>query len=825
MLTRILSIALLVSEPVGRISYSALSDEACKTGQLDLYKDVPVNSGNIEVGGYKLEYSLPKKGRAYDVIPIEYTLTQPAGTRRAAVEAIAFEDAAKAGDAPLFDLAIPGNMGIELEYLGSICADFMNDEYIPLTADPKTPVSPYPPFKRDELVCSSTIREADAVWFKFRITNTGDTIFDPEGIGATLAGPILIKFADDGSEEWRAQPVNLFERQLEYIYPGESVEEWVNFWCPQISQKNGLSEGNYRVDFRMLYKYYREYDWMVNIWEGAEFARLEVPIKVTADGGNTPVETRFEVTDTDEKMPGYIDYFEEFMTAFRIHQPVEQETVTEGTLYLQVAPWTEKAVVKLILTDPKEIAVAKVPVEISLETLDVKYNPDNVMVLDNGEPAFIAMAMPGMRAGFQLGPFPEQHMRDDIMEMREIGVNVVSNTAGGWWISELTGREGVEMCSAQYKYWYDVLMREAGMQCLGWSVYPPSGIHWYEHAAALLGEPIEYEKAENTYGYHAGVDMADPAVPKMIAAWVKYQYERWGDYWFRAKDGRMPIDMEDSWGWMRDDINIRYMLGPISIRRFREWVQAKYGTIEKANEAWGSDFESFDEIDPQANQGVEGDGMPMTPVYNNPDNPFHDWSPAVEDWDIFRTELRMEVYRKANTLLQEFLPGAEIAVRTEGANVVIKGDGKSDNMHWRHAFYSQRRNAMVFDIVKDADTLHFYSDYTTLPYTESEWRESMREMVDAGVIPMFLPQFDHMRDILLNPYYGREYKMHYNLDKPSKGIMIHCLMAAYPWWRATYEEGGAPGIIYADYLCDGFATETQKRELKLLTEHFRKMRG
>jgi hypothetical protein len=99
----------------------------------------------------------------------------------------------------------------------------------------------------------------------------------------------------------------------------------------------------------------------------------------------------------------------------------------------------------------------------------------------------------------------------------------------------------------------------------------------------------------------------------------------------------------------------------------------------------------------------------------------------------------------------------------------------------------------------------------------------MREMVANGVTPLYLPQFDHMRDIFINPHYGREYQRHYNLDAPSKGMMVHCLMAAYPWWKATYEEGGAPGIIWSDYLCDGFATETQKRELALLTEHFHKM--
>ena len=39
------------------------------------------------------------------------------------------------------------------------------------------------------------------------------------------------------------------------------------------------------------------------------------------------------------------------------------------------------------------------------------------------------------------------------------------------------------------------------------------------------------------------------------------------------------------------------------------------------------------------------------------------------------------------------------------------------------------------------------------------------------------------------------------------------------------EEGGAPGVMWSDYYCDGFATETQKREVRLMREHMSKMRG
>ena len=49
--------------------------------------------------------------------------------------------------------------------------------------------------------------------------------------------------------------------------------------------------------------------------------------------------------------------------------------------------------------------------------------------------------------------------------------------------------------------------------------------------------------------------------------------------------------------------------------------------------------------------------------------------------------------------------------------------------------------------------------------------------------------------------------------------MMHVLTAVYPWWQAMAEEGGVPGITWADYECDGFVTATQAREMKLFKEH------
>ncbi|MEN6385059.1 MAG: beta-galactosidase [Phycisphaerales bacterium] len=809
------------------LTYTPLSDEAKETNQLEQYKNIPITTKDISLDGAVLEIKVPARANAYDVIPINYTLKRkPYDGGWFAVEAVSLEDVKKVNDKPLYDLSVPGNMNVKIEYLGSISADCQNDKYIPLGPDPNTPISPFPPYKRDEMVKSSTIRAADAIWFKFRITNTGDTILDPEGFAGCFASPYLTKFDDKDEVEWKAQPVNLFERFLKYLYPGESVELWTNFHCPKLESNSGLVPGKYRIDYRLVCRFYDRYDWMANIWSGTEFARLEVPITVSKNFSQTPVQTTMKMVAPENHMPGYFAKFEEFMTSFNIYPYKFREDTVKDTIFLQVASWTKVVTVKLISNRPDGISVVRVPIEISTDSMAIKYNPRNNMVLNrNGieEPIIISQSMPGMRSGFQLGPFPEKHMMEYLQEQKDLGINLISNTAGNWWIPEINGRKNVELSSACYKYFYDVLIRKLDMKVIGWSLYPPSGPGWYVNAQPLMGKMIDYAKG-GIGGYQSDlaptefVDLSDPIVPEVIAAWVKYQYQRWGDTWYTTRDGRVPIEIEDTWGWLRDDINIRYAVGPLGIKEFKAWVKEKYETIEKTNAAWNSKYKDFNDINPQLGKAEKGGYC-----YDDPNLVFFDFSPACEDWDIFRTELRMKILRQANEIIRKTIPNAELSVRTEGANLVIRGDGKSDDIHSRHVYYSQRRNAMVYDVVKQRDILHFYSDYINLPYSQTQWRQAMSEMVSDGIIPMFLPAFGHMRDTLLNQYYGLEYTANYNLQQPGNGIMVHCLRAAYPWWKATYEEGGAPGIIWADYLCDGFATETQKRELKLLSENFKKM--
>ncbi len=817
--------------PSALVDYTVLSDSAKETGQLDYYDSIPTQSCRLELQGRTVEFDLPVSARAYDSIPVKYKIKfKSEFDRWNYIEAVAFENDASVSDTHLYDLNVPGRPDADIEYLGSICADWQPEKYILMTTDPKTPVSPFPPFKRDQMIKSGAIRPADLIWFKFRIKNTGDTILDPEGFSGSFAQPVIHKLSNDGTIEWTQRVSNHIIRQENYIYPGQSAEQWISFNCHQKNppQKHfGLTPGKYRIDFSMRARFYHRHNWITNIWSGTEYARTQFWFEVKENPRKTHVKSK-KIKLNADYTPAMFRKFEEFMSSFHAYAGTDlMAGQSEDTMYLQVAPWTKFITLKLVLSHPMAIKTIKVPIRVSTENLAVKYNPDNIMTISSGKkerPVVLAMPLPGMRSGIKHDPFPEKYMSDRVEEMKKLGINVLNNSSGDWWIHEMTFRNYPEAHSASFKYFYDVLVRKFDMKVTGWSIYPPGAPHWFKHASLLLGKEIKYSTAGKGYNnLSVTVDPADPSLPEVIAAATKFNYQRWGDTWFKTKDGRVPIDIEDTWGWMRNDINIRYYLGPLGIKGFREYLSKKYQSIEKLNIAWDSDFTDFNQIDPQENQGQATDNLKLKPEYNIDSNIFHDWSKPVEDWDRYRTVLRMEIYKEANRLIRKFLPKAEICVRTEGANLLIKGQPDSDNMYWRHVYYSQRRNAMVYDILKDYDVVHFYSDYTTLPYPVHLWRQAMKQMVNDGFIPMFLPQFDHMRDVLLNPHYGREYKRHYNLDKPAKGMMVHCLTAAYPWWKVTYQQGGAPGIIYSDFLCDGYATETQKHELKLLKNAFDNM--
>jgi hypothetical protein len=813
----------------GGLIYDPLRREAAHTDQLARYAQATSQKCDLSSAGFTLRAWVPRAANAYDVVPITYELSwEPvAGETPArfpvAVEATAFEEENRRAGRDLFDLALPGRLDLNVEYLGSVTAKLTPGARHNLTADCSDTPGVYPPFARRPLVRSGVVEAGDLVWFRFRYSNTGNTILDPEGLGGWQFYPELCRKNRDGAWAVIGHPYNLYYRDLEYLYPGESREIWMHFQTQpsnETPQNFGLLPGEYLIRVKAVYRNYKQSDTFFNIWEGPTMFVWEMPITVEKEPRDAPVpagrKTRTDGGDPD-KITRFIHTFEEFMTAFDCHQspPAAARPLRKirGTLHLQVAPWTKHVVVKLIATGPVAIASVAVPVEVDSETLRIAFRADPKTCLVKGgrlEPIIYSQTMADMRANVQLGPFPERHIRERLREMKDCGINVVCTTSMPWLYDDMDRPKSNYQGDA-FKYFLD-LARDEGLTVEGWGTYPYDGINDERIAAWITDRPLTLSR-HSAGGYYPAISHTDPGLPLANAAIWQYQFRRWGDLYWQNAAGDVPLGVEDTRGWMRQDINVRLPMGELTVKAFREWARSKYGSLQAINAAWGTRFAALEEIAPEKGRTANQFGHCWE--YIDPAQPFHDWNRAVADLDTFRTELRIRNYRETLAKVREEIPNATVVLRTEGANVVTAGLNPGDpNPHLRHIYYSQRRNALIAEQIQACGLFKYHADYTTMPYTPSELRSLVRAGARQGVIPAYLPQFDNMRDIAINVRYGSDYQIHYNLPAPRKGYMMHCLTALYPWFAAMYEEGGIPGILWEDYQCDGFATETQKREMR-----------
>jgi len=266
---------------------------------------------------------------------------------------------------------------------------------------------------------------------------------------------------------------------------------------------------------------------------------------------------------------------------------------------------------------------------------------------------------------------------------------------------------------------------------------------------------------------------------------------------------------------MRYEWNIRYSLGALTLAQFRTWIQNKYGTVAAMNNAWGTTYTSFNTVDPEQGQTVYNTNFGVWYKYTNHANGFYEWSKALLDLDEFRTELRLTNYSDCLTDVRTTDSDAKIQLRTEANNFIVPGlSPTADNDHYRHIIYSQLREGTIAEKMVTSNSFRSYSDYPTIPLTPSEVTDIVTKSVNSGLIPMLMPQFDNMRDVVINDTYGDDYTVNYNLSNNKKGALIHTLTAVFPWWKATYEAGGVPGILWQDFQCDGFVTETQMKEMQ-----------
>lgn len=802
--------------PDGGLIYNPLSREAEKTGVLHKYDNAPKTEGEIAFERGVLHYRMPTAFTAYDLVPIEYTVECTSVDETVHVEANSIEESSRKGGHDLYDCSLPGHVSFDVEYLGYMpgYSNIANRAVHSASMTEDKPGVRYPHYDLGALCRSGVVESSDYTWFRFAYTYTGDTILDGDGGGTFSFAPVLMKKNEQGEYEDFTLPCNIFYRVFDTVYPGDRDEMWITFvpYPGYKARKIRLDPGEYRIRLDCVVR--NEIDqpnWMRTIWSGEPFFTANFDF-VVEDAPRlvepTPIQTTHK---QDIVRNGWLHTFEEFQTSFDSWLKPEKEM--GGTLYLQCAPWTKEVTLKVIVGNGDTLRTAVIPVEVESDSIQITLNKEqkNFVLRPDGTrfPMIMAQSMADMRGNTQLGPYAHENILKDLFDMRDCGINCLTTTAA----FEHDGSHGKNAADNIDAFWFLAdAMREMGIRMEGVVTYPYIAMSNFDKAKWDCGVELERPLPN---------DFSSQTLAMANGLKAKWEFERWGDNYWMAGDGTVPFSLEDSRGWMRIDLHNRHRAGEGSVAGFRSYLKEKYGSIQALNEAWGSEYTDFDAIDPEEECWMDHYGQPN---YNLPQAALYEWSIALRDLDDFRTLERAESYQTLLSQLHPAVPSARLNLRTEGGNWLVSSPHDTPNQRLRHIYYSQRRVAMEADIMQRSGTLYAHSDYCTLPYSPAEVYDLTCRAVKEGVMPMHLPQFDRMRDIAINEKYGEDYSVNYNLSGPAtRAAYLSTTISLFTWFKAIYEGGGVPGILWQDYLCDGYATMTQQREMRFFADKLEEM--
>lgn len=794
----------------GGLIYNPLSrelDNADKTK----YNTAKKTTGKLTLSdGSVLNYSLPTDVTAYDLIPITYTLKNGSNTTTPLyVEATTFED--KNGS--YYDLCLPGNVKLDFTYQGYVSAENngKNRPFLSSTFTKDVQGIQYPQYTASDLIASDTVPSNKPLWFKFKITNTGNTILDGDGNGTFCFQPFLENKTTGKTQEY----VNRHYRLTEDLYPGESTELYVYFGS---SSGMALSAGNYNIIIKCLVRNEQSNpDWGSKIWDGYQYGVANKAITVSdAPTVTTNSKAQYSVSRATPARNTWLHTYEEFTTSFDSWlKPGSINASQSNVLYVQSAAWSDRVVLKFMRGTGLNMVSATIPLKVETDSIKINLNKtaDNYIVTDQGTkyPASASQSMCDMRVNTSLSPDANTDQINELLDMQECGINLVATTQA-FNIETINKPTNKINNNADSIYFVSDVLRKLGMRMEGYIGYPYldnstlSAAYWYTHDRATTGN----------YTGHG-----DPKMQLANGLRGLYQFMRWGDNYRVNAQNKAVINVEDTRGWMRIDFNARHTTDATTIQEFQAWLTQKYTTIGKLNQAWGSNYTAFTEIDPTA--GTTDDHGWNSHV--SASAKLQEWSVGVNDWDIFRTLQRtnnyvgvldtMKNYGTNHAVVNDASVDAIMSIRTEGGNVTAVVPYNTKNSHFRHVYYSGRRCALIPEILAKSGTVGVHSDYVTMPYSVSELETLTASSTALGITSMPLMQINRMRDIAINSKYGDNYAKHYNLSgNNTKGAYISTQVSPFECFKAIYENGGIPGVLWEDYLCDGYITETQKKDMK-----------
>ena len=804
----------------GGMIYNPLSRELDKADKTK-YNTAKKTTGKLTLDdGSVLNYSLPTDVTAYDLIPITYTLSNASGASTPLyVEATTFED--KTGS--YYDLCLPGNVKLAFEYKGYVSAenDTSNRPFLSSNFTKDVQGTQYPQYTASDLVASDTVPSGKPLWFKFKITNTGNTILDGDGNGTFCFKPTLYNVTSQKTTEY----ANRHYRLTEDLYPGESIELYMYFGS---SSGMALSAGNYNINVECLVRNEQSNpDWGSKIWDGYSYGTATKAITVS----DTPTITnnssaKYTVNRATPSRNTWLHTYEEFTTSFDSWlKPTSINTSQTNTLYVQSAAWSDRVVLKFMRGTALNMVSATIPLKVETDSIKIKLNAtaDNYIVTDEGTkyPATASQSMCDMRVNTSLSPDANTDQINELLDMKDCGINLVSTTQS-FNIESINKPTSNVNNNADSIYFVSDVLRKLGMRMEGYTGYPYldnttlKGAYWYSHDRDVTGN------LSNGFG--------DTKMALANGLRGLYQFMRWGDNFRVNAQNKVIFSVEDTRGWMRIDFNARHTTDEQSITDFQAWLTQKYGTIQKLNAAWGSNYTDFTKIDPTEGTTKDHDWdshLASTAA-------LQEWSVGVNDWDIFRTLQRtqnytgildtLKNYSSSHASLNAASVDAIMSIRTEGGNITASVPYNTQNSHFRHVYYSQRRCALIPEILAKSGTVGVHSDYVTLPYSVSELKTLISSSTSMGITSMPLLQANRMRDIAINSKYGDNYAKHYNLTgSNTKGAYISTQVSVFESFKAIYENGGIPGILWEDYLCDGYVTETQQKEMKFYASKITEM--
>ncbi|MBQ9415944.1 MAG: hypothetical protein IJU20_03765 [Clostridia bacterium] len=792
----------LIYNPISREKADSL--EKYDTGEF-FEGTLTTKSGSNTV---TVHYEIPKAVTAYDAVPVYYTVESDGKlTTPVHLSATAYEDSAAEGDKVYYDLNLPGRVALEMSYLGYVGGTnkLNNRPRLNANIDTTKEGAQYPQYTTTDLIESGVVGQYDLTWFKFAYTNTGDTVLEGDGNGTFCFEPILYR-KNGNSWQQAATAENLYIRITEPLYPGQSGEMYVTF-------NTKLNEGIYKLEIRGLVRNEtaNPENYGSKIWGGFAATRHELIFEV---GDRDTVVEASPVTNSTSTLSRnrWLHTYEEFMSSYTSLLGGVNGSQS-GVMYLQCAPWTDRVVLKLMTGNEDNMTGVALPVAVESDSITVRLNPDcdTYVVLADGTrfPAISAQSMADMRGNVQLGPDAAANVISNLTRMQNAGINLVNTTAA----FEYDSSNGTSAANNIDACWFSLdVMRLMGLNLEGWVSYP------YESTGNLTQANNLFNLTLSESGY------GSEELAKANALNALYQFRRWGDNYWIGGNNTLVLDVEDTRGWMRVDFNARSAMNGGRLMNYQTFLRYLYGNdIDDLNDDWGTNYATFADINPETGT-TDDHGMRN---FRNDKLTFGEWSLPLSTYDVYRTLERIKDYQMVLENLAQDMPTAKLNMRTEGANWVAVVDPYTTNSHLRHVYYSQRRCGIIPELLGRSGVLYAASDYTTLPYTPSEVAQLTAGSRELGIVPMLLPQFDRMRDIAVNSKWGNDFSYDYNIRATggSKGAYISTVCSVFEWFRATYENGGVPGILYQDYLCDGYMTETQYKEIQFFTQKLKEALG